>query len=592
MVRYSEELIEEIKNSNDIVDVISQYVNLKRSGRNFFGLCPFHKEKSPSFSVSPDKQIFHCFGCGAGGNVIHFISKIENADFKEAIGILANRAGIELPTLNNYEDNKTALLKSKVYEINQIAAEFYHQNLYKPTSKIGQEYIKKRKLDNRTLKSFLIGYSGNFDELYRILKQKGFTEEEILASSLVNKKDDGKYIDRFRKRVMFPIQDTRNKVIAFGGRVTDDSKPKYINSPENIVYSKGRHLFGLNVAKRGELKNIIIVEGYMDAISLYQRGITNVVASLGTALTEAQGRLLRRYSERVTIGYDSDGAGQAATLRGLEILQNIGCDVRILQISGAKDPDEYVIKYGPERFLKCVEQAISLVEFKVKMLKQSLNLDNINDKIKFLNQVAKILSNVTNTIERELYVEKIANEYNVSKEAIYGEVNKLIYTKNTGEKTLEKPIVKKEIKKEKQEIDSSTTKRENLIIYLLINYPQESYKKIKSVISENNMKLEENQKILKKMYEEIEKGNINIDILNYFEEQNIIDHISGIMSYDFEISDLNKCIEDVVNTYEKDKLINRRQEILDIIKNGQGFSEEELNNLEDELSNIVIKLKK
>lgn len=592
MVRYSEELIEEIKNSNDIVDVISQYVNLKRSGRNFFGLCPFHKEKSPSFSVSPDKQIFHCFGCGAGGNVIHFISKIENADFKEAIGILANRAGIELPTLNNYEDNKTALLKSKVYEINQIAAEFYHQNLYKPTSKIGQEYIKKRKLDNRTLKSFLIGYSGNFDELYRILKQKGFTEEEILASSLVNKTDDGKYIDRFRKRVMFPIQDTRNKVIAFGGRVTDDSKPKYINSPENIVYSKGRHLFGLNVAKRGELKNIIIVEGYMDAISLYQRGITNVVASLGTALTEAQGRLLRRYSERVTIGYDSDGAGQAATLRGLEILQNIGCDVRILQISGAKDPDEYVIKYGPERFLKCVEQAISLVEFKVKMLKQSLNLDNINDKIKFLNQVAKILSNVTNSIERELYVEKIANEYNVSKEAIYGEVNKLIYAKNTGKKTLEKPIVKKEIKKEKQEIDSSTTKRENLIIYLLINYPQESYKKIKSVISENDMKLEENQKILKKMYEEIEKGNINIDILNYFEEQNIIDHISGIMSYDFEISDLNKCIEDVVNTYEKDKLINRRQEILDIIKNGQGFSEEELNNLEDELSNIVIKLKK
>jgi len=592
LVRYSEELIEEIKNSNDIVDVISQYVNLKRSGRNFFGLCPFHKEKSPSFSVSPDKQIFHCFGCGAGGNVIHFISKIENADFKEAIGILANRAGIELPTLNNYEDNKTALLKSKVYEINQIAAEFYHQNLYKPMSKIGQEYIKKRKLDNRTLKSFLIGYSGNFDELYRILKQKGFTEEEILASSLVNKTDDGKYIDRFRKRVMFPIQDTRNKVIAFGGRVTDDSKPKYINSPENIVYSKGRHLFGLNVAKRGELKNIIIVEGYMDAISLYQRGITNVVASLGTALTEAQGRLLRRYSERVTIGYDSDGAGQAATLRGLEILQNIGCDVRILQISGAKDPDEYVIKYGPERFLKCVEQAISLVEFKVKMLKQSLNLDNINDKIKFLNQVAKILSNVTNSIERELYVEKIANEYNVSKEAIYGEVNKLIYAKNTGEKTLEKPIVKKEIKKEKQEIDSSTTKRENLIIYLLINYPQESYKKIKSVISENDMKLEENQKILKKMYEEIEKGNINIDILNYFEEQNIIDHISGIMSYDFEISDLNKCIEDVVNTYEKDKLINRRQEILDIIKNGQGFSEEELNNLEDELSNIVIKLKK
>lgn len=592
MVRYSEELIDEIKNSNDIVDVISQYVILKRSGRNFFGLCPFHKEKSPSFSVSPDKQIFHCFGCGAGGNVIHFVSKIENADFKEAISILANRAGIELPTLNNYENNKTAMLKTKVYEINQIAAEFYHHNLYRPTSKTAQEYIKKRKLDNKTLKSFLIGYSGNYDELYKILKQKGYKEEEILASSLVNKTDDGKYIDRFRKRVMFPIQDIRNKVIAFGGRVLDDSKPKYINSPENIVYSKGRHLFGLNVAKKSDLKNIIIVEGYMDAISLYQRGITNVVASLGTALTEAQGRLLRRYSERVTIGYDSDGAGQAATLRGLEILQNIGCDVRILQISGAKDPDEYVIKYGPERFLKCVEQAISLVEFKVKMLKQNLNLENINDKIKFLNEVAKILANVTNSIERELYIEKIATEYKVSKESIYGEVNKLIYAKNTGEKILEKPIIKKEVKKEKPKIDEAIVKRENLIIYLLINYPQESYNKIKNIVLEQDIKLEANQKILKKMYEEIEKGNINIDILNCFEEEDIINHISAIMSYDFEISDLNKCIEDIANTYEKEKLINRRQEILESLKNAQNLSSEELSNLEDELSNIVIKLKK
>lgn len=592
MVRYSEELIDEIKNSNDIVDVISQYVILKRSGRNFFGLCPFHKEKSPSFSVSPDKQIFHCFGCGAGGNVIHFVSKIENADFKEAISILANRAGIELPTLNNYEDNKTAMLKTKVYEINQIAAEFYHHNLYRPTSKTAQEYIKKRKLDNKTLKSFLIGYSGNYDELYKILKQKGYKEEEILASSLVNKTDDGKYIDRFRKRVMFPIQDIRNKVIAFGGRVLDDSKPKYINSPENIVYSKGRHLFGLNVAKKSDLKNIIIVEGYMDAISLYQRGITNVVASLGTALTEAQGRLLRRYSERVTIGYDSDGAGQAATLRGLEILQNIGCDVRILQISGAKDPDEYVIKYGPERFLKCVEQAISLVEFKVKMLKQNLNLENINDKIKFLNEVAKILANVTNSIERELYIEKIAAEYKVSKESIYGEVNKLIYAKNTGEKILEKPIIKKEVKKEKPKIDEAIVKRENLIIYLLINYPQESYSKIKNIVLEQDIKLEANQKIFKKMYEEIEKGNINIDILNCFEEEDIINHISAIMSYDFEISDLNKCIEDIANTYEKEKVINRRQEILESLKNAQNLSSEELSNLEDELSNIVIKLKK
>ena len=263
-----------------------------------------------------------------------------------------------------------------------------------------------------------------------------------------------------------------------------------------------------------------------------------------------------------------------------------------LQISGAKDPDEYVIKYGPERFLKCVEQAISLVEFKVKMLKQNLNLENINDKIKFLNEVAKILANVTNSIERELYIEKIAAEYKVSKESIYGEVNKLIYAKNTGEKILEKPIIKKEVKKEKPKIDEAIVKRENLIIYLLINYPQESYSKIKNIVLEQDIKLEANQKIFKKMYEEIEKGNINIDILNCFEEEDIINHISAIMSYDFEISDLNKCIEDIANTYEKEKLINRRQEILESLKNAQNLSSEELSNLEDELSNIVIKLKK
>ena len=238
MFRYSDEVIEEVKSSNDIVDVISQYVTLKRSGRNFFGLCPFHKEKSPSFSVSPDKQIFHCFGCGVGGNVIHFVSKIENISFMETMEMLANRAGITLPTLNNNEDNKTLHLKSRVYEINAAVAEFYHENLYKPTSKLAQEYVKKRRLDNKTLKAFSIGFSGNYDDTYKFLKDKGFTDEEILASCLVARGKNGGFIDKFRNRLMFPIKDVRDRVIAFGGRVLDDSKPKYINSPENIVYSK------------------------------------------------------------------------------------------------------------------------------------------------------------------------------------------------------------------------------------------------------------------------------------------------------------------------------------------------------------------
>ena len=391
MARYSDELIEEIRSNNDIVDIISQYVVLKRSGRSYFGLCPFHKEKSPSFSVSPDKQIFHCFGCGAGGNVFHFVSKIENINFIESVQSLADRAGIALPSLDSNEDTKTQMLKSKVYEINEVAAQFYHENLYKPTSKLAQDYVKKRKLDNKTLKNFTIGYSCRYNELYQELKRKGFKEEEILASSLVIKNEDGSYVDRFRKRFMIPIRDVKDRVIAFGGRVLDDSKPKYINSPENIVYSKGRHLFGLNVAKRNPMDRLIIVEGYMDAISLQQRGIPNVVASLGTALTEAQGRLLRRYANKIIIGYDSDGAGQAATMRGLEILQNLGYDVRILQLDdpNVKDPDEYVLKNGSGRFYLCADKAISLVEFKVKMLKQSLNIQSASDKIKFLNEVSK-----------------------------------------------------------------------------------------------------------------------------------------------------------------------------------------------------------
>ena len=284
MARYSDEVINDVRQSNDIVDVISQYVHLKRSGRNFFGLCPFHNEKSPSFSVSPDKQIFHCFGCGVGGNVFTFLSKIEGINFVEAVQTLAERSNIQLPTLENNVDTAKEELKAKVWKVNEFTAAYYHKNLYKPESKIAQDYIKKRKLSNETLKSFRLGFSGKFDELYQALKKEGFQDLEILESGLVNKNDNGKYIDRYRNRLMFPICDARGRVIAFGGRVLDDSKPKYINSPENIIYSKGRNLFGLNVAKKGDIKKLLIVEGYMDVISLHQRGITNVVAPLRYSL--------------------------------------------------------------------------------------------------------------------------------------------------------------------------------------------------------------------------------------------------------------------------------------------------------------------
>ena len=591
MVRYSDELIDEIRNRNDIVDVISQYVVLKRSGRNFFGLCPFHKEKSPSFSVSPDKQIFHCFGCGVGGNVFHFVSKIENLSFRETIEMLAEKSGVELPTLEGQEDTKLLQLKSKVYEINKITAEFYHENLYKPTAKPAQEYVKKRKLDNNTLKNFLIGYSGNYNELYTMLRQKGFTEEEILASSLVNKTQDGKFIDRFRGRLMFPIQDTRNRVIAFGGRVLDDSKPKYINSPENIVYSKGRHLFGLNVAKKGDLKRIIIVEGYMDAISLHQRGISYAVASLGTAMTEAQGRLLRKSSQQVIIGYDSDGAGQAATMRGLEILQGLGCDVRILQIEGAKDPDEFVIKYGPERFEKQVDKAISLVEYKVKVLKNVLNIEHPNDKIKFLKEIAKVLSKIDNEIEREVYAQKISSEYQVSKEAIYAEISKLENTSVTNKRVLESAKPRLQVKEESK-VEEQVLKREKLIIYLLINYPEESYNRIKNVIRVEDIKDETNKQIIKKLYDELEKGNSNTsNVLDWFEEEKIINEISWILAYDFEITEVEKCIDDILGIYEKEKVIQERNDIINQL-DSDDLTKEQIDVLESRLNEIIIQLAK
>ena len=591
MARYSDEIIDEIRQSNDIVDVISQYVRLKRSGRNFFGLCPFHNEKSPSFSVSPDKQIFHCFGCGVGGNVFTFLMKIEGISFFEAIQMLAERANIVLPTLENNIDSAKEELKAKVYKVNEFTADFYHKNLYLPTAKIAQEYVKKRKLSNETLKSFQIGFSGKFDELYRELKKQGFQEREILESGLVNKNERGQYIDRYRNRLMFPICDVRGRVIAFGGRVLDDSKPKYINSPENIVYSKGRNLFGLNVAKKGDLKKILIVEGYMDVISLHQRGITNVVAPLGTALTEQQGWLLRKNAEQIILSFDSDEAGLTAKMRALEILQNMGCDIRILQMDGAKDPDEFIIKYGNARFLNLVDKALSVVEFKVKILKRNLNLENVNDKIKFLNEIAKIISKIDNTMEREVYIEKIAKEYEISKEAIYAEVNKLTYSNQKDEKVLnkQKPILVHR-KNEQPEVSEAVKRRENTILSILLTGNENLYQIIKQNITIEDFKYTLNKEIAKKVYEELEKGNSNINsILDNMteEEQN---HITEIMSTDYEIEDMEKAIDDIMQSYQKDKLNERKLEILKLLDTVVEATERK--KLEKELSDIIIQLAK
>ncbi len=593
MVQYSNELKEEIRSANDIVEVISQYVVLKRSGRNYFGLCPFHNEKSPSFSVSPDRQYFHCFGCHKGGDVFTFISEIEKVSFKESVEILAERARIQLPTIENEGFNAKQYLKDRMFKINLEAALFYHERLYKPLAKIAQDYVKQRKMDNATLKAFKIGYSGEYNELYKMLKVKGFKDEEILATGLVNKNDRGEFIDRFRKRLMFPIMTVNGKVVAFGGRRLDNNEKmaKYINSNENLIYSKKKHLFALNIAKQTNEKKLILVEGYMDAISLHQRGIHNVVASLGTALTEEQGRLLARYGEQIILSYDSDGAGQEAILRALEILNKLGCDARVIQMEGAKDPDEYIIKYGSGRFNLLVDNAISLVEFKIKMLKNKYNLENATDKVKFLKEITKILAKVENKIEREIYVEKVAEQYQISKEAIYAEVNKLAYTSAPTKEILNHKISSESIKTE--EVNETIVKREKMILYLLINNYDESFEKIKSVISENDFKVELNKKIFKTIME-IKDGNKEqiLSAISNIEDQEIQAHISEIMVTDYEITSVEKCIEDIIIIYNKERLNNRKMDIIKQLDNAKNLSAEEIAKLEKELNNIIIELAK
>ncbi len=389
---------------------------------------------------------------------------------------------------------------------------------------------------------------------------------------------------------MFPICDIRGRVIAFGGRVLDDSKPKYINSPENVVYSKGRHLFGLNVAKKGDLKKILIVEGYMDVISLHQRGVTNVVAALGTALTQSQGWLLRRSAEQIILGFDSDGAGQNAILRSIEILQNMGCDMRILQMEGAKDPDEYIIKFGNARFQNLMDKAISLIEYKVKILKKDLNLENAADKIKFLNEISKLISTVENNMEREVYIENIAKTYNISKEAIYAQVNKLKYSNINGEKVLEKTIVVNKVKKETSIISDKIKKREDTILSLLLDENFNVYEIIKQNVKAEDFKYDIDRKIAIKLYEEFEKGNSNISsIIDKMteEEQN---HVTAILAEDYGIENTEKAIDDLLKNYEKDKLLERKQEIINL--RGQDLDKSEQEKLLNELNEIIYKLAK
>lgn len=421
-----EDIIEKVRESNDIVDVISEYVPLKRRGKNMVGLCPFHKEKTPSFSVLPEKQIYHCFGCGEGGNVISFIMKYKNIGFVDAVVMLAERAGIEIPEGGGSFDSPKAELKKSIYDLNREAARFFYSNL--KSGNRAAEYFKRRGIDERTAKKFGLGYADDSsDYLLNYFRRKGYSAEILAEAGLVIKKENsGVFYDRFRNRVMFPVFDVRNRVIGFGGRVLDDSKPKYLNSPETLVFNKRKNLYGLNFAIKGDTnRKILIVEGYMDVIALHQFGIVNAVASLGTALTNEQAKLIKRYADDVIIGYDADTAGQAATLRGLDILAGTGLNVTILNIPSGKDPDEFIRARGRDAFVKSMDDAIPLIEYKIKRRSEGYDLSSTEGKIGFIRACSSILSGVNDPVVVDAYVTKLSNESGISAQALYDEISKL-----------------------------------------------------------------------------------------------------------------------------------------------------------------------
>ncbi len=601
MPYYSSDLIEEVISQNDIVEVVSEYVTLKKSGRNYMGLCPFHREKSPSFCVSMDKQIFKCFGCSEGGNVITFIMKIENLDFWDAVEMLAERANIDTTRyeVNNYYnkmDTTKRDLKETLYKLNRDVGLFYHNNLIellKEEKNPVKDYIISRKLDIKTINKFGIGYSTGKESLYDYLVKLGYNKEEIEASDIILPSRNGRMYDRFFDRVMFPIFDIRDRIVAFGGRafgekVISKTIPKYYNSQENEIYHKGKTLYLMNFAKREKLENVIIVEGYMDAIALQKFGFNNAVASLGTALTENQARLIKKYTDNVIIGYDQDGAGQAATMRGLDILANHGLNVKVLKLdrSDVKDPDEYLNKYGPERLKKCVDEAISLVEFKVSILEKNLNLDNFDSKVRFLTGVSNILSKIDNNIERDLYIDKISKKYGMSPGPILKEVEKGMKNKKEDDIVLDMNALNKKM----QLVTSVRKRQEQYIVALMLSKKKKIQEEIVKNISSEDIEDENVRNVYNFIINLSNEYDINkIDILSKIQDEDMLKEITDIMYIDISGYE-EKLLQDVLKNKKKERLYTRRDEIIKRL--GEDVSSDESEVLKVELNQIVIELSK
>lgn len=494
-----EEIVERIKNENDIVDYINEKVPLKKSGSNYWGLCPFHGEKTPSFSVNREKQIYKCFGCGEGGNVISFVMAMDNLTFPEAVKKLAQRCGIKIPEEGKARDIDD-FNREKIENMNRESALFFYNNL--KDSKVCRDYLYKRQISPEIQVKFGLGFSlDSWDSLKDHLTKKGYKEEDLKMSGLFGQSEKGRIYDRFRNRLMFPVSDHRGRVIGFGARVFDDSKPKYLNSPETLLFKKGTNLYGLYQYIKGNNKEdyLIICEGYMDCIAMHQAGITNSVASLGTALTQNQARLIKKYVKKVLVSFDADEAGQIATLRGLEVLLKEGLEVRILTIDDGKDPDDFIKAHGKDAFIKLIDNALSLTEYKIKLAKKSLDLRKDVDKIKFFSRI-KPLFTAMDPVARDVYINKISEEINVTRESIYQSLGIRQGSPNTSKEGSREEV---NILKGEHLIESGQLRAERYLLKVLMDN-----KEGMEDILEEEFALESHKRIFNLFKEGLTKGQI------------------------------------------------------------------------------------
>lgn len=573
-----EDIIEKVRESNDIIDVISEFVPLKKKGKNYMGLCPFHKEKTPSFSVLQDKQIYHCFGCGEGGNVISFLMKYKNIGFVEAVKMLAERANIVIPESGSSESSERISLREKIYEINKEAAKFFYVNLRSNAAAVN--YFKSRGINAEIVRKFGLGYALNSsNSLMNYMTKRKYSLDLLEKAGLVIKKSDSDRYDRFRNRVMFPVLDVRGRIIGFGGRVLDDSKPKYLNSPETPVFNKGNNLYGLNIAVKSNIeRKIIIVEGYMDVIALHQYGITNAVASLGTSLTKEQAKLIKRYSDKVVISYDADTAGQAATLRGLDILAQAGLEVNIVNIPKGKDPDEFVRSDGREAFLQCVESAMPLIEYVIRRKSEGFDISSTEGKIGFTKACALVLGGIDDPVTVDAYVVKLSEETGISSTALYDEISKAKkspkrYSEDYKGHRSGKNRYNNNIDGQKLYIEPAYIKAEKFILNILyVN--NDLFKTIENKLSWQDFNDEVYSKVAHVMFDDL-KSNVNIEpasIVSLYSNVDDMKKVSDIFS-DNTITDMDnidKVIGDYVNLIKKSRMIAKKDEISLKIKEYEG----------------------